>query len=92
MMLPLLSLILPSCFLSFIILPLLSLILPSRFSPSEGPCCGQDCQRMTSGVCRGNTSCLDAGMCEYPFCNVFKLLDKVRQLLHVNFSEKLRET
>ncbi|XP_048750317.2 disintegrin and metalloproteinase domain-containing protein 10-like [Ostrea edulis] len=32
-------------------------------SPSEGPCCGQNCQLMTSGVCRGNTSCLDAGIC-----------------------------
>lgn len=33
-------------------------------SPSEGPCCGSDCQKMTSGVCRGNTSCLAAATCD----------------------------
>lgn len=33
-------------------------------SPSEGPCCGADCQKKTSGVCRGNTSCLATAECD----------------------------
>nr|XP_022312257.1 disintegrin and metalloproteinase domain-containing protein 10-like [Crassostrea virginica] len=38
--------------------------LPLFCSPSEGPCCDTNCQRKTSGVCRGNTSCLAAAQCD----------------------------
>ena len=39
----------------------------SDVSPSQGPCCTQDCKLKVGNKCRDDNGCRSASYCKYPF-------------------------